>query len=123
VRIPAVDGHLEAVEVEVEKEATERDVIGLFESFVPPRAIRGLPTAPERPLIYRHEPDRPQHRYDVNAGEPAGRAWGMAVSVGRIRVMDKWVRFVLISHNTRRGAAPGSILNAELAYQKGYLNR
>jgi len=80
-----------------------------------------LPTAPDKPIIYRHEPDRPQHRYDVNAGEPCERAWGMAVSVGRIRIIENWVRFVLISHNTRRGAAPGSILNAELALSRGYL--
>ena len=121
VRIPAIDGHFEAVEVEVEKKASEKDVIDLFESFESPGIVRGLPTAPEKPIIYRHEPDRPQHRYDVNAGAPPERAWGMAVSVGRVRVIDNYVRFVLISHNTRRGAAPGSILNAELAMRKGYL--
>ena len=121
VRIPAIDGHFEAVEVEVEKPVGEEEVISLFERFESPDIVRGLPTAPEKPIIYRHEPDRPQHRYDVNAGEPCKRAWGMAVSVGRVRVIENWVRFVLISHNTRRGAAPGSILNAELAYSKGYL--
>jgi aspartate-semialdehyde dehydrogenase len=123
VRIPAIDGHFEAVEVEVDKKVSEEEVVGLFEGFESPEIIRGLPTAPEKPVLYRHEPDRPQHRYDVNAGEPKGRAWGMAVSVGRVRVIDNWVRFVLISHNTRRGAAPGSILNAELAYKKGYLKQ
>ncbi len=122
VRIPAIDGHFEAAEVEVEKTVNEDEVIGLFENFSPPAVVKGLPTAPQRPIIYRHEPDRPQHRYDVNAGEPADRAWGMAVSVGRVRVIENWVRFVVISHNTRRGAAPGSILNAELAYEKGYLS-
>jgi aspartate-semialdehyde dehydrogenase len=121
VRIPAIDGHFEAVEVEVEKKTREEEIIDLFESFESPDIVRDLPTAPEKPIIYRHEPDRPQHRYDVNAGEPCERAWGMAVSVGRVRLIDNWVRFVLISHNTRRGAAPGSILNAELAIKKGYL--
>lgn len=121
VRIPVIDGHFEAVEVEVEKKVSEEQVIGLFESFESPDIVKDLPTAPDKPIIYRHEPDRPQHRYDVNAGEPCKRAWGMAVSVGRVRIIENWVRFVLISHNTRRGAAPGSILNAELALSRGYL--
>ncbi|KPJ83176.1 MAG: hypothetical protein AMS17_17890, partial [Spirochaetes bacterium DG_61] len=86
-----------------------------------PDVVKGLPTAPDKSVLYRHEPDRPQHRYDVNAGEPYERAWGMSVSVGRVRVIGNWVRFMLLSHNTRRGAAPGSILNAELAFKKGYL--
>jgi len=117
-----VDGHFEAVEVEVGREVGEREVIELFEGFKSPDEVKGLPTAPTKPIIYRHEPDRPQHRYDVNAGEPEKHAWGMAVSVGRVRVIDNWVRFVLISHNTRRGAAPGSILNAELANKRGFLS-
>jgi aspartate-semialdehyde dehydrogenase len=121
VRIPAIDGHFEVVEVEVEKKVNEKEVIDLFESFQSPEQVKQLPTAPEKPIIYRHEPDRPQHRYDADAGEPRERAWGMAVSVGRVRVIDNFVRFVLISHNTRRGAAPGSILNAELAVSRGYL--
>jgi aspartate-semialdehyde dehydrogenase len=121
VRIPAVDGHLENVEVELEKPLSEEEIIAMFEEFESPDVVRGLPTAPEKPLLYRHEPDRPQHRYDVNAGKPA-RAWGMAVTVGRVRVIDGWARFVIISHNTRRGAAPGSVLNAELAHKRGYLS-
>jgi aspartate-semialdehyde dehydrogenase len=122
VRIPAIDGHFEAVEVEVEKSASPEEVIDLFEHFESPNIVRDLPTAPERAIVYRREPDRPQHRYDVDAGEPHASAWGMAVSVGRVRVIENWVRFMLISHNTRRGAAPGSVLNAELAFKKKYLS-
>jgi aspartate-semialdehyde dehydrogenase len=121
VRIPAVDGHFEAVEVEVKKSVSPEEVINLFEQFESPNIVKDLPTAPEKAIIYRRESDRPQHRYDADAGEPSARAWGMAVSVGRVRVIDNWVRFMLISHNTRRGAAPGSVLNAELAQKKGYL--
>ena len=121
VRIPVVDGHLEAVEAEVTEKCTESDIIELFERFESPQEVAGLPTAPKKPVIYRPEPDRPQHRYDVNAGEPRDRAWGMAVSVGRVRVTGNFVRFILLLHNTRRGAAPGSVLNAELAYKRGYL--
>ena len=105
----------------MEKPRSEVGVVELFENFQSPEVVRDLPTAPNKPIIYRREPDRPQHRYDVNAGEPAKSAWGMAVSVGRVRVIENYVRFVIISHNTRRGAAPGSVLNAELAHKKGYL--
>jgi aspartate-semialdehyde dehydrogenase len=121
VRIPVIDGHLEAVEVEVDKPRNETGVVELFERFEPPEVVKKLPTAPQKPVIYRREQDRPQHRYDVNAGEPAKSAWGMAVSVGRVRVIENFVRFIILSHNTRRGAAPGSVLNAELAYKAGYL--
>ena len=121
VRIPAIDGHFEVAEVEVDRIVSEAEVIELFERFESPDVVKGLPTAPDKSVLYRHEPDRPQHRYDVNAGEPYERAWGMSVSVGRVRVIGNWVRFMLLSHNTRRGAAPGSILNAELAFKKGYL--
>ena len=122
VRVPVVDGHLEAVEVELTDKKPVGEIVKLFERYESPREIIGLPTAPKEPVIYRPEPDRPQHRYDVNAGDPKDRAWGMAVSVGRVRVMGNFVRFILLSHNTRRGAAPGSVLNAELAYKRGYLS-
>jgi len=54
------------------------------------------------------------------AGEPE-RARGMAATVGRIRVTDRVLRFFLLSHNTIRGGAGGSVLNAELAHRRGYL--
>ncbi|MFW6138793.1 MAG: aspartate-semialdehyde dehydrogenase [Spirochaetota bacterium] len=118
MRIPVIDGHMEAAEVEVQNRPDVEQVVELMESFEAPEHVRSLPTAPERPVIYLREPDRPQHRYDVNAGRPH-RAWGMAVTVGRAKVVDNYVRVVLLSHNTRRGAAAGSVLNAELAYEKG----
>ncbi len=46
----------------------------------------------------------------------------MAISVGRVRpcpVLD-W-KFVVLVHNTIRGAAGGSILNAEYMMAKGLL--
>ena len=47
------------------------------------------------------------------------RGGGMTVSVGRIRPD---LRFVVLGHNTIRGAAAGaSVLNAELIAQKNYL--
>jgi len=64
----------------------------------------------------RDEPDRPQPRLDREAGG------GMSVTVGRIaRDAVLGHRFVVLSHNTIRGAAGAAILNAELLLAKGYL--
>jgi len=73
--------------------------------------LSDLPTEPEHPIIVRDEPDRPQPRLDRNAGD------GMSVSVGRIR---EGIRYVVMGHNTIRGAAGASVLNAELMHKKGY---
>jgi aspartate-semialdehyde dehydrogenase len=79
-----------------------------------------LPTAPRRPVIVRDENDRPQPRLDCDAGSP-DRARGMAVSVGRLRRHGRKLRFYLLSHNTVRGAAGASVLNAEYAKKLGYV--
>jgi aspartate-semialdehyde dehydrogenase len=81
-------------------------------------SVRGLPSAPEFPLRYRDEIDRPQPRRDVNDGR------GMTVSVGRVRedpIMQ--LRMVAMGHNTIRGAAGGSILNAEVLVKTGVISR
>jgi aspartate-semialdehyde dehydrogenase len=75
-----------------------------------------LPSAPARPLIYRHEPDRPQPRLDRDTEN------GLAWTVGKVRecgVLD--LRFMSLTHNTLRGAASGSLLNAELLRVQGHL--
>jgi aspartate-semialdehyde dehydrogenase len=75
-----------------------------------------LPTAPDPPVYFAAQPDRPQPRLDRNRGN------GMAVTVGRLRpcgLLD-W-KFVVLSHNTVRGAAGATILNAELLASLGKL--
>lgn len=71
----------------------------------------------------RDEPDRPQPRRDRLAGSPVG---GMSVVVGRVRreplFGDCGVKFVTLAHNTIRGAAGGSVLNAELAWRMGLMD-
>ena len=68
-----------------------------------------MPSAPALAVAYTDAPDRPQPRRDVMAGD------GMTVTVGRVREDDLLdVRLVAMGHNTIRGAAGGSILNAEL---------
>jgi aspartate-semialdehyde dehydrogenase len=82
-----------------------------YETYKPP--IKGLPTQPSESVhFFGEEPDRPQPRLDKNRGR------GMTVSVGRLR---EGVRFVAMGHNTIRGAAGASVLNAELIVKKKYL--
>ncbi|MDD1743854.1 MAG: aspartate-semialdehyde dehydrogenase [Methanomassiliicoccales archaeon] len=119
-RVPVVNGHLESVVVRCSKEPSADDVVGAMREFRAEPQKLGLPTAPKDAIIVRDEPDRPQPLWDVNAGEPL-RARGMAVTVGRVRKKDDCIKFFLLSHNTLRGGAGGSVLNAELACAKGIL--
>lgn len=118
-RVAVRYGHLETVVAQLEKDFDERAVISAFSDFRC-EACAGLPTAPLQPIIVRGEPDRPQPRLDCDAGSP-DRARGMSVSVGRVKKFKDRLRFYLLSHNTVRGAAGASILNAEYAKTLGYL--
>jgi aspartate-semialdehyde dehydrogenase len=108
-RVPVLDGHTACLSVELMEKPGLKDVVAALESFRGPAPVPDLPSAPERPVVVRREPDRPQPRRDREAGR------GMAVSVGRVRpcpLLD--FRLVSVVHNTLRGAAGGAILNAEL---------
>jgi aspartate-semialdehyde dehydrogenase len=121
VRVTSRDGHLEAVTIELGGEApSAEEVAKTFSSFSGiPQKLK-LPTAPERPIILRSEENRPQPVLDAMAGTPA-RTRGMAVSVGRIRLDGNLLRFFCLVHNTIRGSAGGSILNAECALHEGMI--
>jgi aspartate-semialdehyde dehydrogenase len=107
-RVPVLDGHTMAIWIDI-KEPVEK-VKEAFIHYKPP--IHGLPTQPIESVHFMNEPDRPQPRLDRNRGN------GMTVSVGRIR---EGIRFIAMGHNTIRGAAGASILNAELISSKKYL--
>jgi aspartate-semialdehyde dehydrogenase len=116
-RVPVLDGHLVSVSVRFAESVSEDDLIAAWDSFVGPDPVPGLPSAPPQPVIYRREPDRPQPRKDRDVGN------GMACVVGRLRpcpVMGGW-KFLAIAHNTVRGAAGCSILNAEVLVETGIL--
>ncbi len=116
-RVPVTDGHTEAVVVKLKRRATLAEVKEAFRTFRGVPQELGLPTAPDPAIIVREEVDRPQPRLDRDAGG------GMATTVGRVRpdpIFD--YKFVLLGHNTIRGAAGASILNAELALKTGYLD-
>jgi aspartate-semialdehyde dehydrogenase len=115
-RVATREGHLECASVEFERSASPEDVIAAWEQYVPETQLAGLPSAPEKALIYRREIDRPQTLRDCNAGH------GMSVSLGRLRPCPILsYKFVMLAHNTIRGAAGGSVLNAEWCVAKGFL--
>lgn len=121
VRVPSRDGHLESVTIVFDAKApSKNDIIDTLTKFsAKPQKLK-LPTAPSKPIIVRHEDNRPQPILDALAGSPA-RAKGMAVSVGRIRLEDNILRFFCLVHNTIRGSAGGSVLNAECAIHEGMI--
>jgi aspartate-semialdehyde dehydrogenase len=116
-RVAVEDGHTESVSVKLERRTSVEEIVALLDAFDGPPQRLGLPTAPPRPIVVCREPDRPQPRFDVN------REGGMATLVGRVRpcpVLD--FKFTVLGHNTVRGAAGASILNAELLRAQGYLD-
>jgi len=119
-RVNVRDGHLEAVFISGKDMPGKKDIEKALSEFrAKPQQLK-LPSAPEQPIIVMNQPNRPQPILDVDAGYPE-RAKGMAVSVGRIRVTEGSLRFYLLSHNTIRGGAGGSVLNAELAFKEGVI--
>ena len=114
-RVAVVDGHTVCVSIKLAKPATREEILAAWSEFRP-LAGQELPTAPDQPVQWAAQNDRPQPRLDRNRGN------GMAVTVGRLRpcgLLD-W-KFVVLSHNTIRGAAGATILNAELLASLGKL--
>lgn len=115
-RVPVRDGHTECVSVRLAGDPSPEEVIAAFESFRGRPQELGLPTAPPQPVIVRREPNRPQPAFDRDDAD------GMASIVGRVRPCPLLgTKFVVLGHNTVRGAAGASILNAELFRVEGLL--
>ena len=118
-RVAVEDGHTESVSIKLGNKlgrpATREDILAAWAEFQP-LAGQHLPMAPEQPVEWAPQDDRPQPRLDRNRGR------GMGVTVGRLRpcgLLD-W-KFTVLSHNTIRGAAGAAILNAELLASLGKL--
>ncbi len=115
-RVHVSDGHMAAVRVKLARKATLDDVRESLTSFRSLPQELGLHSAPATPIVVRDEQDRPQPKLDRDAGN------GMTITIGRLQpdtVFD--YRFVVLSHNTIRGAAGAAILNAELLVALGHL--
>ena len=116
-RVPVIDGHTAVVNIHFENKKPSLNMIkSIWENFKAVPQLEQFPMAPERPILYFEEENRPQPILDRDMEK------GMAVSVGRLKD-DKFfdVRYVALSHNTVRGAAGGGILLAELLVHKGYI--
>ncbi|MEM1539167.1 MAG: aspartate-semialdehyde dehydrogenase [Candidatus Bathyarchaeia archaeon] len=116
-RVATLDGHIEAVFVEPKRKAEPEDVAKAMSNFIGEPQKLKLPSAPVKPIVVRYEEDRPQVRLDRMEGN------GMSVVVGRIRkdpALDG-IKYIVLGHNTIRGAAGCSILNAEYLRAKKYL--
>ena len=115
-RVPVIDGHSVVTSVDLDARPAPKAVEDAMRSFRGRPQELKLPTAPDPPLVVRSEDTRPQPRLDANLGN------GMTVSVGRIRPCPVLThKFVALGHNTIRGAAGASILNAELMKAEGML--
>ncbi|MCS6913437.1 MAG: aspartate-semialdehyde dehydrogenase [Myxococcales bacterium] len=118
-RVPVLDGHTEAVFCATERPAPVEAVREAMQSFGADLIALGLPSAPPRLIEVHQDPYRPQPRLDRDAGG------GMTTVVGRLRpetaLGDHGVKFVLVSHNTKMGAARGALLVAESLVHRGLL--
>ncbi len=115
-RVAVEHGHTVCLSVEFARRPDAAEALAALRAWSGCDVVRGLPSAPARALRVMEEADRPQPRRDVLEGR------GMTVSVGRVREDPVFhLRLVATGHNTVRGAAGGSLLNAELLVATGAL--
>lgn len=117
-RVAVLDGHTESVFVTLERSATLAQVRAALADFRAGGEVDSLPSAPPRWIDVHDDPYRPQPRLDRQAGG------GMTTSVGRLRLdstVEHGLKLVLVSHNTKLGAAKGAILAAELCVVRGLI--
>lgn len=117
-RVAVIDGHTVCLSIELDHKVTPQEAIRALRAYQAPEISRDLPSAPDPVIVVRDEVDRPQPRLDRMLGK------GMATVVGRVRpdpILD--LKLVVLSHNTIRGAAGGSVYNAELLVKLGYVKK
>lgn len=116
-RVSVKEGHTVCLSIGFKHKPSPNEVVSALREFKGSPGMPQLPSSPEEIFIVRDEPDRPQPRRDRDTHN------GMSIVIGRVRecpLLD--VRMVTVSHNTMRGAASGSILNAELLAAGGYVS-
>lgn len=115
-RVATRDGHMLCVSISLREKATTRDAVEVMRSFRGRPQELELPSAGDPPIVVREEADRPQPVRDRTLDG------GMAITVGRVRecsLLD--LKFVVLGHNTERGAAGAALLNGEYLAAEGYL--
>jgi aspartate-semialdehyde dehydrogenase len=117
-RVNVLEGHTESVFVQLRRPARLDDVKAVWREFGADLTSLGLPSAPKRLIKVHDDPFRPQVRLDRD------EEGGMTTVVGRLRedlVFANGIKYMLVSHNTRMGAAKGAILVAEYLAKKSYV--
>lgn len=115
-RVPVIDGHSEAVSLELRGAPSLELVRSALVSWRGVPQELALPSAPTTPLVLHASDERPQPRLDVD------RDGGMSVHVGRIRPCPLFgTKLFLLGNNVERGAAGAAVLNAELCHARGLL--
>ena len=117
-RVNVKEGHTEAVFVSTAEKCSVEDVIKAMKKYASVLSDSGLPSAPQQMIVIHDDPFRPQPRLDRTTED------GMATVVGRVRpdgVLPNGIKYVLVSHNTKMGAAKGAVLVAELLIKEGYI--
>jgi aspartate-semialdehyde dehydrogenase len=115
-RVPVTEGHTVCMSVKLRTKGKVQEAKQAMRAYQPPQICQHLPSTPQPVIRVLEEPDRPQPRLDRDFGK------GMVTTVGKVRadpIFD--LKFIVLSHNTIRGAAGGSVYNAELAVQLGYV--
>ncbi len=117
-RAAVSEGHTESVTASLGMRTTPGHVAAVFREFGGELARLALPSAPQRLITVHDDPFRPQPRLDRDADG------GMTTSVGRIRedhALEHGIKYLLVSHNTKMGAAKGAVLAAEYLATAGYI--
>ncbi|MCY0850882.1 aspartate-semialdehyde dehydrogenase [Sulfuracidifex metallicus] len=112
-RVPVKVGHMGVINMELKEEIDVNLVKKSIEEFKSLPQLKNLPTAPPRPIILRDEEDRPQPARDLNEG--------MATSVGRVKIEEGILRFVVLGDNLVRGAAGITVLTLEVMKELDYI--
>lgn len=118
MRVHVKDGHTESVFVSLKKYASLDEIKKIFSQHGREFIKLHLPSCPPQMIIVSDDPYHPQPRVDRALYD------GMATMVGRIREDDalkNGIKYVLLSHNTKMGAAKGAVLVAEYLVKKGYI--
>jgi aspartate-semialdehyde dehydrogenase len=117
-RVPVLEGHTESVFVALKSPATEAEVKAAWREHGAAFLAKGYPSAPRQLIVVHDDPFRPQVRLDRDNDD------GMATTVGRLRAdetLGNGFKYLLVSHNTKMGAAKGAVLVAEDLVAQGYI--
>ena len=118
-RVNVREGHTESVFVSTQKTCAVDEITRVLREYNGLVGGAELPSAPRHMIIVHEDPFRPQPRLDRDTED------GMATVVGRIRkdnVLENGIKYLLVSHNTKMGAAKGAVLVAELLIRDGYIS-